>query len=193
MPAAHQTSFSATAVAASDSATGGAAASNGLPKNSGKINMMVQFPLELDLEQYTSDYMTNTAVPAKPAATDESNNDKSPPTGGGSRTKSGRRSSSMKPQQPPPQSLTIPTQHQRSTAKISPAIYSLFAVIVHDGTLDSGHYVCFVRQSGGGRHWFCYNDHMVTIVDWEAVKSCQAYMCFYVQKCYSVYDLKNWY
>ena len=60
--------------------------------------------------------------------------------------------------------------------KRSSYLYSLFAVIVHHGTINSGHYTCYVRQSGGTNQWFRFNDQMVVAVDWEEVSRCQAYV-----------------
>jgi ubiquitin carboxyl-terminal hydrolase 22/27/51 len=58
---------------------------------------------------------------------------------------------------------------------VSPAyLYGLFAVVVHFGTLNTGHYVCFIRQSGSAGQWFRIDDEMVTLTDWEEVRKCQA-------------------
>ena len=79
-------------------------------------------------------------------------------------------------------------QEQSPTAKPSIPLsnpsfeYTLFAVIVHIGTLQSGHYISYVRQTGSTGSWFKFDDHMVTVVDWDEVRQCEAYMLFYIKK-----------
>jgi ubiquitin carboxyl-terminal hydrolase 22/27/51 len=53
-------------------------------------------------------------------------------------------------------------------------LYTLFAVIVHHGTLHSGHYTCYVRQSGCAGQWFRFDDDRVTMAEWNEVADCQA-------------------
>ena len=76
-----------------------------------------------------------------------------------------------------------------SALKSSPAYkYALFAVIVHHGTFSSGHYTCYVRQSGrvgqdgSGGGWLRFNDHLVTSVEWREVRDAEAYMVFYCKE-----------
>ena len=38
--------------------------------------------------------------------------------------------------------------------------YSLFAVVNHSGTIESGHYTCFIRSHRD--HWFKCEDHVIT-------------------------------
>lgn len=38
--------------------------------------------------------------------------------------------------------------------------YSLFAVINHEGSLETGHYTAFIRQQRD--QWFKCNDHLIT-------------------------------
>ena len=38
--------------------------------------------------------------------------------------------------------------------------YSLFAVVNHSGTIESGHYTCFIRSQKD--QWFKCEDHIVT-------------------------------
>eukprot|EP00158_Paraphelidium_tribonemae_P005178 Partr_v1_DN27209_c1_g1_i1_m38670 putative ubiquitin carboxyl-terminal hydrolase len=90
-----------------------------------------------------------------------------------------------------PHISSISRSKQQSSSvkeKSSPAIsnpsfeYTLFAVIVHIGNMQSGHYVCYVRQTGSTVRWFRFDDHIVTIVEWEEVAACEAYMLFYIKK-----------
>jgi ubiquitin carboxyl-terminal hydrolase 22/27/51 len=66
------------------------------------------------------------------------------------------------------------SQDYEKSASNSAYLYTLFAVVEHQGTLQSGHYTCFVRQSGGVGQWFKFDDHMVTLVEWEQVQKSQA-------------------
>jgi ubiquitin carboxyl-terminal hydrolase 22/27/51 len=68
------------------------------------------------------------------------------------------------------------------TKQNSNYMYTLYSVIVHHGTLNSGHYTCYIRKSGVVDQWFRFNDHIVTAVDWDEVRVCQAYMLFYIKK-----------
>jgi ubiquitin carboxyl-terminal hydrolase 22/27/51 len=56
--------------------------------------------------------------------------------------------------------------------------YELFAVIVHFGAIDNGHYVCFVRKD---RSWFRCDDTAVTPVALETVLQHQGYLLFYIR------------
>ena len=38
--------------------------------------------------------------------------------------------------------------------------YSLFAVVNHSGTIESGHYTAFIRQQSN--QWFKCDDHLIT-------------------------------
>ncbi len=64
-----------------------------------------------------------------------------------------------------------------------PELYDLFAVIVHLGNLDSGHYVAFVRKFSASEDcWFRTDDPMVTFASVKDVLSSQGYMLFYVRR-----------
>lgn len=54
--------------------------------------------------------------------------------------------------------------------------YDLFAVVVHSGTMDSGHYIAYVQWHGA---WFRCDDHQVMRADPATVAAAQAYMLFY--------------
>ncbi|ELU07196.1 hypothetical protein CAPTEDRAFT_18184 [Capitella teleta] len=56
--------------------------------------------------------------------------------------------------------------------------YSLYAVVNHRGTADTGHYTCFIRQHKS--HWFRCEDHLITkaSLDYEVLKS-EGYLLFY--------------
>jgi ubiquitin carboxyl-terminal hydrolase 22/27/51 len=55
--------------------------------------------------------------------------------------------------------------------------YSLFAVINHHGTLESGHYTSFVRQEKD--QWFSCDDAVVTKATMEELLNSEGYLLFY--------------
>ncbi|XP_061346897.1 ubiquitin C-terminal hydrolase 22 [Gastrolobium bilobum] len=57
--------------------------------------------------------------------------------------------------------------------------FEIFAVVTHSGTIESGHYVCFVRLR---KQWYRCDDAWITEVDEATVRASQCYMIFYVQK-----------
>lgn len=59
-------------------------------------------------------------------------------------------------------------------------LYDLFAVVVHKGNFQGGHYISYVRSDGDGR-WYLCDDGLVVAVDEEEVKRSSAYMLFYAQ------------
>jgi len=58
-----------------------------------------------------------------------------------------------------------------------PIWYALYAVVVHHGRMDSGHYTSFVRR---GKDWFACDDSAVVLVSEQQVLECQAYLLYYV-------------
>ena len=54
--------------------------------------------------------------------------------------------------------------------------YALFAVVVHSGGMESGHYVCYVKCQDA---WFRCDDHRVSRADPVVVAAAQAYLLFY--------------
>eukprot|EP00300_Choanocystis_sp_HF-7_P004308 c13308_g1_i1.p1 GENE.c13308_g1_i1~~c13308_g1_i1.p1 ORF type:complete len:777 (+),score=146.55 c13308_g1_i1:130-2460(+) len=55
--------------------------------------------------------------------------------------------------------------------------YDLHGVLVHDGSMNGGHYYCFVKNSN--RSWYCMNDSQVRQVKESTVLQQSAYMLFY--------------
>ena len=59
----------------------------------------------------------------------------------------------------------------------SPSIsYSLSAVIVHKGGIESGHYVSYSRE---GTDWFLFDDSKVVLVSESEVLNAEAYLLLY--------------
>lgn len=57
--------------------------------------------------------------------------------------------------------------------------FEVFAVVTHSGTLESGHYVTYLRLRN---QWYKCDDAWITEVDEGIVRASQCYMMFYVQK-----------
>jgi ubiquitin carboxyl-terminal hydrolase 22/27/51 len=57
--------------------------------------------------------------------------------------------------------------------------FEIFAVVSHSGTLESGHYVTYLRLEN---RWYKCDDAWITEVDVGTVIASQCYMMFYVQK-----------
>ncbi|XP_062098015.1 ubiquitin C-terminal hydrolase 22 [Humulus lupulus] len=57
--------------------------------------------------------------------------------------------------------------------------FEVFAVVTHSGTLESGHYMTYLRLRN---QWYKCDDAWITEVDERIVRASQCYMMFYVQK-----------
>eukprot|EP00803_Ostreobium_quekettii_P001111 evm.model.scf_1362.2 EVM.evm.TU.scf_1362.2 scf_1362:27344-39694(+) len=55
--------------------------------------------------------------------------------------------------------------------------YRLRGIVAHDGSLNGGHYWCYMKQ---GTTWWKFNDQLVTVASAAEVNACEAYMLFYV-------------
>ncbi|XP_041022645.1 ubiquitin C-terminal hydrolase 22-like isoform X1 [Juglans microcarpa x Juglans regia] len=66
------------------------------------------------------------------------------------------------------------------------AEFEIFAAVTHAGTLESGHYVNFLRLRN---QWYKCDDAWINEVDEGMVRASQCYMMFYVQK--SLYQKAN--
>lgn len=55
--------------------------------------------------------------------------------------------------------------------------YTLSAVIVHKGGIESGHYVSYSRE---GEDWFLFDDSKVVLVSEAEVLKAEAYLLLYV-------------
>jgi uncharacterized UBP type Zn finger protein len=62
--------------------------------------------------------------------------------------------------------------------------YSLSAVIVHKGEINSGHYINYCRE---GTDWFLFDDSKVVLVGEKEVLAAEAYLLLYV-----IDDLAKW-
>ncbi|GAB1602415.1 ubiquitin carboxyl-terminal hydrolase 22-like [Argonauta hians] len=55
--------------------------------------------------------------------------------------------------------------------------YSLFAVVNHSGTIETGHYTCFIRLHKN--QWYKCDDHMITKATPQEVLNSEGYLLFY--------------
>jgi ubiquitin C-terminal hydrolase len=58
-------------------------------------------------------------------------------------------------------------------------VYDLFAVVLHTGTLNGGHYTALVKNK---KNWYEFNDHQVFLLakhETSKVISNHAYILFY--------------
>ena len=66
------------------------------------------------------------------------------------------------------------------------AIYDLYGVIEHYGSLNSGHYTAICKNDG---NWVSYNDSVINIINNPVTKN--AYVLFYKMKNVGNSDSKN--
>ena len=59
------------------------------------------------------------------------------------------------------------------------AVYDLLSVVVHKGSLETGHYLCYMKCGG---QWYRNDDKLVVKVSDAEVSSCQAYLLFYIRQ-----------
>ncbi|ODV95940.1 hypothetical protein PACTADRAFT_41013 [Pachysolen tannophilus NRRL Y-2460] len=62
--------------------------------------------------------------------------------------------------------------------------YELFALVCHIGSVNTGHYVCLVKNRDG--NWFKFDDSKVTLVSIDEVTSTKAYLLYYI-----IHDLSS--
>ena len=56
--------------------------------------------------------------------------------------------------------------------------YTLFAVVNHEGKIDTGHYRSYAKCRD---NWFLFDDHSVLLANQTQVLSSNPYMCFYIR------------
>ncbi|KAH3674931.1 hypothetical protein WICMUC_002951 [Wickerhamomyces mucosus] len=56
--------------------------------------------------------------------------------------------------------------------------YELYAVVCHIGTVNTGHYITFIKDNQG--QWYKFDDSIVTAVIPEQVAEIKAYLLFYI-------------
>ncbi|KAF9350699.1 hypothetical protein BGX34_001029 [Mortierella sp. NVP85] len=134
-----------------------------------KIETKIKFPAQLDMTRYTTS--ARKLKKNKLAALQKLNGVSGSESGSPSTPSSTSSSHSTHPPVDP-----IPTY-----------IYNLFAVINHQGKMDTGHYTAFVKHRG---EWFSLDDHKVSLASQKDVLDSKAYMLFYVRQTLD-YDFVN--
>ena len=56
-------------------------------------------------------------------------------------------------------------------------IYQLFAVVCHQGSINTGHYTVFIKNNG---NWYKFDDSVVTMVSQDVVINSEAYLLYYI-------------
>ncbi|KAJ1958265.1 hypothetical protein IWQ62_004926, partial [Dispira parvispora] len=76
--------------------------------------------------------------------------------------------------------FTIQGRHNAAPLGVNSACqYHLFAVINHEGSLETGHYTMYALHR---QQWLRFDDHLVTVATLAEVLDSNAYMCFYIKK-----------
>lgn len=57
-------------------------------------------------------------------------------------------------------------------------VYELFAMVHHQGLVNTGHYIALVKNSSG--QWFKFDDSVVSYASLEEVRNTNAYLLFYI-------------
>ncbi|KAG0313453.1 hypothetical protein BGZ99_008859 [Dissophora globulifera] len=127
-----------------------------------KIETKIKFPAQLDMTQYTTSARKHrkSKLAAQQKLNGVSNSENTLPS-------ASSLNASMEP---------IPTY-----------VYNLFAVINHQGKMDTGHYTAFAKNRG---EWFSLDDHKVSLATQKEVLDSKAYMLFYVKQTLD-YDFVN--
>lgn len=66
---------------------------------------------------------------------------------------------------------TTSTNHQNY-------LYELFALIIHSGSVNTGHYIVIVKNQFN--QWFKFDDSIITLVDETEIETTNAYLLFYI-------------
>ncbi|KAF9574972.1 hypothetical protein EC968_004732 [Mortierella alpina] len=125
-----------------------------------KIETKIKFPAQLDMTQYTTS--ARKLKKSKLAALQKLNGGSS--EGGSPST---------------PSSTSSTSSASSSVEPIPTYVYNLFAVINHQGKMDTGHYTAFAKHRG---EWFSLDDHKVSLASQKEVLDSKAYMLFYVKQ-----------
>ncbi|KAJ3299130.1 hypothetical protein HK104_010003 [Borealophlyctis nickersoniae] len=130
-----------------------------------KIETIVRVPAELDMTPYTTRSVKHRNIMAR-----SGKRDSRPDSGGATGTAHTRRPS-IKSLDPMSNLIEgIPTYK-----------YKLFAVVKHQGKMDTGHYTAFTKSRG---QWFAFDDATITLTTQKHVLDTNGYMCFYIRDNY---------
>ncbi|KAJ3191921.1 hypothetical protein HK101_007294 [Irineochytrium annulatum] len=133
-----------------------------------KVETFVQFPIELDMSPFTTRSVKSRTRKSKKES--------------GIARKSGQKG--LTPFDPQTyDNFSAMFWRCMLTPAISDSVpeyrYTLFAVINHQGKLETGHYTAYVKTRG---EWFFFDDHNVQLSSQKDVLASKAYMCFYMRE-----------
>ncbi|KAG7662280.1 uncharacterized protein J8A68_004174 [[Candida] subhashii] len=57
-------------------------------------------------------------------------------------------------------------------------IFELFAVVYHMGSVNTGHYIVYIKNGSG--QWFKFDDSVISLVSQQEVMSTNAYLLYYI-------------
>ncbi|KAF7723644.1 Lanosterol 14-alpha-demethylase [Apophysomyces ossiformis] len=80
--------------------------------------------------------------------------------------------------------MTPYTTKGRTSKRTEENLYTLFAVINHQGRMDTGHYTMFAKHRG---EWFKFDDHSVTMAYQKDVLDSKANPIAFLQRCQQTY------
>jgi ubiquitin carboxyl-terminal hydrolase 22/27/51 len=156
---------------------------------SSKLSTRVKFPLMLDMAPYTTLYadpetfmsnLSDTKKPGSSNATTNGTTSNSKPSSSASdaakATENGT-TTSTKPKKPIREQYEALLACPKESWPINLLSYSLSAVIVHKGEINSGHYINYCRE---GTDWFLFDDSKVVLVGEKEVLAAEAYLLLYV-------------
>jgi len=139
--------------------------------NGRKISSFVAFPEELSMNEFMAEKVSQKHVKELYNFEDLSSDDQS--------SNLGDDSNQSEPTNPEVDSLYGESKEKRLKVDSESDlrfVYSLYAVVMHSGNLQGGHYTAFVKKSG---EWFSCNDHTIKKIAKSEVLNSQAYLLFY--------------
>ncbi|KAI8807894.1 hypothetical protein BJ742DRAFT_710206 [Cladochytrium replicatum] len=129
--------------------------------SSSKVETHVRIPYELDMTPYTTRFVT---LRSKKATTPGLSTPSSSSGTTGKRENTPRR---------------ITKSFDAFNDCVPTYKYQLFAIVNHQGKLETGHYTSFAKSRG---QWFAFDDHSITNVSQqEVLNGKSAYICFYAK------------
>ncbi|CAI5758980.1 unnamed protein product [Candida verbasci] len=60
-----------------------------------------------------------------------------------------------------------------------PCLYELFSVVVHQGSVNTGHYICYVKSDN---RWFKFDDAVISLSSEDEVMNANVYLMFFIKK-----------
>ena len=81
------------------------------------------------------------------------------------------------------------SEQKHNAPQVARDCYDLFGVVVHKGSLNSGHYISYVQRlhppshdQTAAKNWLRFDDETITAVGETEVRAAEAYILFYLRK-----------